>query len=141
MNRNTIIRIAIPTALYESVKGKVLNEVTVEEEVQKISIDGEEFEELAQNQFLSDLNDNTFFDTKIIDELEDYLIQNKLVILKKSKSPTKEGIKDIFTKGAMKQKGKTILPKGDKKLDMKVFDDETAKEPIYKDKAADAKKK
>lgn len=26
MNRNTIIRIAIPTALYESVKGKVLNE-------------------------------------------------------------------------------------------------------------------
>jgi hypothetical protein len=141
MNRNTIIRIAIPTALYESVKGKVLNEVAAEEEVQKISVDGEEFEELAQNQFLSDLNDNTFFDTKIIDELEDYLIQNKLVILKKSKSPTKEGIKDIFTKGAMKQKGKTVLPKGDKKLDMKVFDDETAKEPIYKDKAADAKKK
>jgi hypothetical protein len=141
MNRNTIIRIAIPSALYESVKGKVLNEIAVEEEVQKISIDGEEFEELAQNQFLSDLNDNTFFDTKIIDELEDYLIQNKLVILKKSKSPTKEGIKDIFTKGAMKQKGKTVLPKGDKKLDMKVFDDETAKEPIYKDKAADAKKK
>lgn len=28
MNRNTIIRIAIPTALYESVKGKVLNEET-----------------------------------------------------------------------------------------------------------------
>jgi hypothetical protein len=26
MNRNTIIRIAIPSALYESVKGKVLNE-------------------------------------------------------------------------------------------------------------------
>lgn len=141
MNRNTIIRIAIPSALYESVKGKVLNEVAAEEEVQKISVDGEEFEELAQNQFLSDLNDNTFFDTKIIDELEDYLIQNKLVILKKSKSPTKEGIKDIFTKGAMKQKGKTILPKGDKKLDMKVFDDETAKAPIYKDKVADAKKK
>ena len=141
MNRNTIIRIAIPTALYESVKGKVLNEVAVKEEVQKISVDGEEFEELAQNQFLSDLNDNTFFDTKIIDELEDYLIQNKLVILKKSKSETKEGIKDIFTKGSMKKKGKTLIPKGDKKLDMKVFDDETAKAPIYKDKAADAKKK
>jgi hypothetical protein len=36
MNRDTIIRIAIPTALYESVKGKVLNtkkitEVTAEE--------------------------------------------------------------------------------------------------------------
>ena len=90
MNRNTIIRIAIPTALYESVKGKVLNEVTVEEEVQKISIDGEEFEELAQNQFLSDLNDNTFFDTKIIDELEDYLIQNKLAIIKKVKSETEK---------------------------------------------------
>lgn len=90
MNRNTIIRIAIPTALYESVKGKVLNEVAVEEEVQKISIDGEEFEELAQNQFLSDLNDNTFFDTKIIDELEDYLIQNKLAIIKKVKSETEK---------------------------------------------------
>ena len=47
-------------------------------------------------------------------------------------SEPKEGFKDFFTKkGPHKHKGKTLVPKGDKKLEFKVWDDETAKKPIY----------
>lgn len=37
---------------------------------------------IGKDDFLDDLYDNTFFDRRIIDELEDYLIQNKLTIIK-----------------------------------------------------------
>jgi hypothetical protein len=174
MNRNTIIRIAIPTALYESVKGKVLNEgfempdpevnqiykttatdyefkvVGVDDNYVTLDMGGmfgkikmkkDKFQEFTksgkhtlQPPKAPSPNTSTFY----IDEAK----KPSAGMTKKEKSETKEGIKDIFTKkGATKQKGKTIIPKGDKKLDMKVFDDETAKAPIYKDKIADAKKK
>ena len=175
MNRNTIIRIAIPTALYESVKGKVLNEGlemsdpevnqiyktndSEEREYKVVGVDNDyvtlnlgpmignvkmkkdKFQEftksgqhILQPPKAPSPNTSTFY----IDEAK----KPSTGTTNKEKSETKEGIKDIFTKkGATKQKGKTIIPKGDKKLDMKVFDDETAKAPIYKDKTADAKKK
>lgn len=41
-----------------------------------------EIEVISNNDFLDDLYNKTFFDTRIIDELEDYLIQNKLTIIK-----------------------------------------------------------
>ena len=37
---------------------------------------------IGKDDFLDDLYENTFFDKRIIDELEDYLIQNKLTIIK-----------------------------------------------------------
>jgi hypothetical protein len=37
---------------------------------------------ICKDDFLEDLYNNTFFDRRIIDELEDYLIQNKLTIVK-----------------------------------------------------------
>jgi hypothetical protein len=37
---------------------------------------------IGKDDFLDDLYNNTFFDRRIIDELEDYLIQNKLTIIK-----------------------------------------------------------
>jgi hypothetical protein len=37
---------------------------------------------IGKDDFLEDLYNNTFFDRRIIDELEDYLIQNKLTIIK-----------------------------------------------------------
>jgi hypothetical protein len=47
-------------------------------------------------------------------------------------SETKEGFKDFFTKkGPHKHKSKTLIPKGDKKLDIKIWDDEDAKKPIH----------
>jgi hypothetical protein len=47
-------------------------------------------------------------------------------------SETKEGFMDFFThKGPRKHKGKTLVPKGDKKVEFKVWDDDTAKKPIY----------
>jgi hypothetical protein len=166
MNRDTIIRIAIPTALYESVKGKVLNtkkitEVTAEELnepwVVWLIVDGgpKKAKWTGPKQKVNTVLTNTWNaygdgDAQIgaMPEAEwnkENLNEAKKPsagMTKKEKSETKEGIKDIFTKkGATKQKGKTIIPKGDKKLDMKVFDDETAKAPIYKDKIADAKKK
>jgi hypothetical protein len=165
MNRDTIIRIAIPTALYESVKGKVLNEgfempdPKVDDEYKTqtgvpftITNVDEDYVTLVVRGMVRKMKIDTF--KKFTEEgrhtLQDspsttYVNEAKKPsagMTKKEKSETKEGIKDIFTKkGATKQKGKTIIPKGDKKLDMKVFDDETAKAPIYKDKIADAKKK
>jgi hypothetical protein len=41
-----------------------------------------EVEIIASNDFLDDLYNKTFFDTRIIDELEDYLIQNNITIVK-----------------------------------------------------------
>ena len=40
-----------------------------------------EIEVISNNDFLDDLYNKTFFDTRIIDELEDYLIQNKITII------------------------------------------------------------
>jgi hypothetical protein len=37
---------------------------------------------ICKDDFLDDVYNNTFFDRRIIDELEDYLIQNKLTIVK-----------------------------------------------------------
>jgi len=37
---------------------------------------------IGKDDFLDDLYENTFFDRRIIDELEDYIIQNKLTIVK-----------------------------------------------------------
>jgi len=154
MNRDTIIRIAIPTALYESVKGKVLNE---EINIPDPKVD-DEYETKTGVRFTITNVDNNYVTLVVrgmvrkmkIDLFKKYTKEgyHKPVnpstiqvneakkpsagMTKKEKSETKEGIKDIFTKkGATKQKGKTIIPKGDKKLDMKVFDDETAKKPIY----------
>lgn len=52
-----------------------------------LPLESHEVELVSTNDFLDDLYNKTFFDTKIIDELEDYLIQNKLIILK-MKAPT-----------------------------------------------------
>jgi hypothetical protein len=41
-----------------------------------------EVEIIGKDDFLDDLHENTFFDRRIIDELEDYIIQNKLTIVK-----------------------------------------------------------
>lgn len=41
-----------------------------------------EVEIITSNDFLDDLYNKTFFDTRIIDELEDYLFQNKITIVK-----------------------------------------------------------
>ena len=166
MNRDTIIRIAIPTALYESVKGKVLNEGLEMpdpevNQIYKTTATDYEFKVVGVDDNYVTLDMGGMFGKIKMkkDKFQEFTKSGKHTLqppkapspntstfyideAKKEKSETKEGIKDIFTKkGATKQKGKTIIPKGDKKLDMKVFDDETAKAPIYKDKIADAKKK
>jgi hypothetical protein len=41
-----------------------------------------EVEIISKDDFLDDVYNNTFFDRRIIDELEDYIIQNKLTIVK-----------------------------------------------------------
>lgn len=46
------------------------------------SDDIKEVEIITSNDFLDDLYNKTFFDTRIIDELEDYLFQNKITIVK-----------------------------------------------------------
>jgi hypothetical protein len=201
MNRDTIIRIAIPTALYESVKGKVLNEeinipdpkvddeyetqtgvrftitnvdndyvtLVVRGMVRKMKID--KFKEFTEKKYHKPVNPSTIQVNEAKKPSAGMTKKEKSAVVKKAKAgkdigkkgkgfaavekkakesgaenpkavaaaamwksqaATKEGIKDIFTKkSATKQKGKTIIPKGDKKLDMKVFDDETAKKPIY----------
>jgi len=46
------------------------------------SISKQEVEVILKDDFLTDLYENTFFSQSVIDELEDYLIQNKLTIVK-----------------------------------------------------------
>jgi hypothetical protein len=46
------------------------------------SISKQEVEMILKDDFLTDLYENTFFSQSVIDELEDYLIQNKLTIVK-----------------------------------------------------------
>jgi hypothetical protein len=46
------------------------------------SIFKQEVEMILKDDFLTDLYENTFFSQSVIDELEDYLIQNKLTIVK-----------------------------------------------------------
>ena len=46
------------------------------------SISKQEVEVILKDDFLTDLYENTFFSQGVIDELEDYLIQNKLTIVK-----------------------------------------------------------
>lgn len=50
--------------------------------------------------------------------------------MKEEDEEVEEGFKDFFKK--KENKGKVLLPKGDKKLHFKIMDDETAKKPIYK---------
>ena len=42
----------------------------------------QEVELILKDDFLTELYENTFFSQSVIDELEDYLIQNKLTIVK-----------------------------------------------------------
>ena len=57
--------------------------MTQEQLIEKtLPLESYEVDLVSNNDFLDDLYNKTFFDTKIIDELEDYLIQNKLIILK-----------------------------------------------------------
>jgi hypothetical protein len=57
--------------------------MTQEQLIEKtLPLESYEVDFVSNNDFLDDLYNKTFFDTKIIDELEDYLIQNKLIILK-----------------------------------------------------------